>query len=85
MVGEEGVLRTDEVGADLVTITGDAVDFAADALPGLLRPRGVIREHPRVPPQVGTHIADNSTPRSFSGGNVIGTRIMLLKMPRSPR
>ncbi len=34
-----------------------------------------------MPRRSGTHIADSRTPRSFSGGNVIGTRRMQLKMP----
>ena len=38
-----------------------------------------------MPRRSGTHMADSCTPRSFSGGNVIGTRMMQLKMPYSLR
>ncbi len=38
-----------------------------------------------MPRRSGTHMAESSTPRSFSGGKVIGTRRMQLKMPYSLR
>ena len=40
---------------------------------------------PCVPRRSGVHIAESSRPSNFSGGNVMGTRRMVLPMPCSPR
>jgi len=37
-----------------------------------------------VPRRSGTHIAEVAPPRSFSGGNVIGTRMMQVENDCSP-
>ncbi len=73
--------RPKQLAADVIAFALDVVDFAA-CLRVVVGVRVVYCEKvPCVPRRSGTHIADSCTPRSFSGGNVIGTRMMQLKMP----
>ena len=62
-------------------IAVDVMDLAADLLTLVADAGRVVRKHPLSAAQVGDAHRRQQHPRSFSGGNVIGTRRMQLKMP----
>ena len=65
---EQGVLRSDEIGADGVALAGDVMDLAADLLTLVANAGRVIGEHPLRAAQVGDAHRRQQHPAQFFGG-----------------